>query len=72
MKQKNQTKKAAKINECLDEFVIENGRKIILKEEWWEIIKTLNIKQSINNYIEILNYKGILVKNNANEYTINI
>ncbi|OQS53654.1 Mcm8 [Ecytonucleospora hepatopenaei] len=73
MEQKIKTKeKKNGVERVLSEFISENGRKILYKEELCEIIGKMKIKQSVAEYIEVLNYKGIVVKKNTNEYLINL
>lgn len=71
---KDEAKKEEKksFETLLREFIATSRRKTITPEELSIIIRQVDTKRSEQEYIEILNFRGLLIKSNKKEYKINL
>ncbi|ORD97657.1 MCM8 [Hepatospora eriocheir] len=63
--------KKFKIDDLLKDYVNITESDLINKDKLVELIEKTNVKKSPNELIEILNYRGILIKKGKDEYKIN-
>jgi len=60
------------LEDLLKEFVENNRKKTISKRELSDLIRNSKTKKSENEIIEIMNYKGVLIKGGIEDFRINI